>query len=150
MTFAVKQSKKRKTYDLYVENRKFLNFESKKDAEKFVEERSKLPVGQSFHLDKNDVQIKEKKSNPYVIGEMWRDDFDYEGMVKIGSEADTSWGVKKLNKLFDSYEDVNYHLESNYLYSAIKNLEDGKEEQAEKDLIRFRKVNKSLLRKWKK
>ena len=59
----------------------------------------------------------------YKLGNKWSSDFDYKGMLQMGATAKLSWGLKKLNQLFDSYEDVNYHKESKALWTAIKALE---------------------------
>lgn len=158
MTFKVKQKKSRQrktfavcrgriTYDVFINKQKVLNFETKKDAELWIEESKRKQYGW-FKEGKPNVVIRQRVSQPYKLGEMWRDDFDYIGMVKTGSEAKTNLGIQKLNKLFDSYEDVNYHSESEHLYSAIENLKAGKKKEAEKDMIKFRNVNKSLLRRW--
>jgi hypothetical protein len=69
-------------------------------------------------------------------------------MIKTGAKADRSWSDEDLNKLFDSYEDVNYHTPSKPLFSAIQNRKKGKYAQAEKDLAEFRKRNDKLLKEW--
>ena len=56
----------------------------------------------------------------YKLGDKYSEDFDYCGMLRKGSKADIKMGVDKLQKLFDSYEDVNYHSESEPLISAIR------------------------------
>lgn len=60
----------------------------------------------------------------YKLGDQWSNDFDYEGMVKMGTKSKVSDGAKKLRKLFSSFEDVNYHTVSVPLWDAIKALED--------------------------
>ena len=55
---------------------------------------------------------------------MWSDDFDYVGMLKAGSEATYEMGLENLQKLFDSFEDVNYHSEAQDLGNAIEWMED--------------------------
>jgi hypothetical protein len=132
----------RTTYELLVNDNPFLNFETKKDAEEFLKERKKT------QLKGAKTKIKTKKSRNYRLGDMWRSDFDYEGMVKKGTMAKVSWGKNKLQKLFDSYEDVNYHEDSEKLWDALKNLEKGKRTQAEKNLEQFRKENKKTLKEW--
>jgi hypothetical protein len=63
------------------------------------------------------------KKKVYKLGDMYSSDFDYDGMLRMGLKADSSWGSKKLEKLFDSFEDVNYHTASKNLWNAIKELE---------------------------
>jgi hypothetical protein len=140
-----KKSRGRKTYDVYLNDEEHLNFENKKDAESWIEESKE----KNFMGIRNaKIEIKERSSKPYKLGEMWRDDFDYTGMIKTGSKADSSWSVEDLDKLFDSYESVNYHTPSKPLFSAIQNRKKGKYAQAEKDLAEFRKRNDKLLKEW--
>ena len=58
----------------------------------------------------------------YKIGAMWSSDFDYDGMIKAGLNAEYSWGKAKLEKLHNSFEDVNYHTESHNLWKAIQSF----------------------------
>ena len=67
----------------------------------------------------------------YQPGDMWSNDFDYVGMLKYSAEMEipedpnTLLGMAEvLNKLFDSYEDVNYHSEAQDLGNAIDWMED--------------------------
>jgi len=46
-------------------------------------------------------------------------------MLEMGSKAKVSWGAKKLQKLQNSFTDVNYHSESQGLGIAIDYIEDG-------------------------
>lgn len=62
----------------------------------------------------------------YKIGDKWSSDFDYEGMLLAGMNAQESYGPEKLMKLFRSFEDVNYHTIAAPLYKAIKLLKAGK------------------------
>lgn len=140
-----KKSKGRKTYDVYVNGENPLNFDTKEDAESWIKKsKEKNYLG----MANAKIEIKERNSNPYKLGENWRDDFDYTGMIKKGSTVDKTWSEKDLNKLFDSYEDVNYHQESEPLFSAIKNRKEGHYAEAEKDLEKFREINKLRLKEW--
>jgi hypothetical protein len=76
---------------------------------------------------------------PYKLGDRWRDDFDYEGMLKQGLKSNVSWGEAKLKKLFNSYEDVNYHTASAPLWDAIQSLKNSKKEEAERQIEEFHK-----------
>ena len=78
----------------------------------------------------------------YKLGDKWSSDFDYCGMLKQGSKANMKLGLKKLNKLFDSYEDVNYHTESAPLLDAIQNLEKKNIQTAKKQIISFNALSK--------
>jgi hypothetical protein len=134
----------RTTYELYVGGEPFLNFETEKDAKAWLKyAKQKRPEAKNWV-----TEIKPKVSRNFKIGDMWRDDFDYTGMIRAGSEAQTSWGVKKLDKLFDSFEDVNYHTESEPLYEAIQELKDNEKGQAEDSLAKFREICKARLKEW--
>jgi len=62
------------------------------------------------------------RGRKYKLGDKYSDDFDYDGMLKMGLKADISWGEKKLRKLYDSFEDVNYHIVAKNLWLAIQSL----------------------------
>lgn len=78
-------------------------------------------------------------SRHYKLGQKWSDDFDYCGMLSAGKKAKLSDGMKKLNKLFDSFEDVNYHSESKPLWDAIRLMEKNKTKSARVRLKQFNK-----------
>ena len=59
----------------------------------------------------------------YQPGDMWSNDFDYVGMLKAGSQATYEDGIEYLQKLYDSFEDVNYHSENKHLGFAIEEIE---------------------------
>ena len=59
----------------------------------------------------------------YKPGDMWSNDFDYVGMLKAGSQATYEMGLEYLQKLYDSFEDVNYHSENKHLGFAIEEME---------------------------
>ena len=59
----------------------------------------------------------------YQPGDMWSNDFDYVGMLKAGSQATYEDGLEYLQKLYDSFEDVNYHSENKHLGFAIEEME---------------------------
>ena len=82
----------------------------------------------------------------YQPGDMWSDDFDYVGMLKAGSQATYEDGLEYLQKLYDSFEDVNYHRENKFLGYAIEEMENPGEdvnramERIEDDLEDFNKA----------
>ena len=59
----------------------------------------------------------------YQVGDMWSNDFDYIGMLKAGAQATYEDGLEYLQKLYDSFEDVNYHSENKHLGMAIEEME---------------------------
>ena len=73
----------------------------------------------------------------YTLGAMWSKHFDYVGMLKTGMKVKVSDGPKKLRKIFDSFESVNYHTPSAPLWDAIQLIEEGKPASAK--LAQFRK-----------
>ena len=62
-------------------------------------------------------------------GDMFSTDFDYAGMLKFALTLDAETPKEVLQALYDSFEDVNYHSENQYLGHAIEALEDGDKEQ---------------------
>ena len=80
----------------------------------------------------------------YELGQGWSDDFDYVGMLKAGSQATYEMGLENLQKLYDSFEDVNYHRENKFLGYAIEEMENPgqdpnqAQENIERDLEDFR------------
>ena len=73
-----------------------------------------------------------KKFKP---GDMWSNDFDYDGMLKFALTVNEKTPIKKLNQLFDSATDVNYHTPFRNLGIAIDWIEDGDKKGA-KDYIK--------------
>ena len=71
-------------------------------------------------LYKEQINLGEK----YKPGNKWSDDFDYKGMLAFGSKLKPTGNIKKdlvlFHKVFDSYEDVNYHTEASPLWDAMK------------------------------
>ena len=61
----------------------------------------------------------------YQIGSGWTSDFDYDGMLKAGLQTGVDTNIDTLKKLFDDFEDVNYHREAAHLYNAIEAMEEG-------------------------
>ena len=68
--------------------------------------------------------LTENKVKPFQPGDMWSNDFDYVGMLKFGAQAVYEMGLETLQKLYDSFEDVNYHSENKHLGYAIEDMED--------------------------
>lgn len=67
----------------------------------------------------------ESGGKKYKLGDKYSSDFDYDGMLEMGSIANVEWGEGKLNKLFNSFEDVNYHAEAKPLWEAIEAMKKG-------------------------
>ena len=97
----------------------------------------------------------------YKLGDQWSKDFDYEGMVKMGTKSKVKDGLKKLEKLFDSFEDVNYHTVAKPLWDAVESLRHAdkvtdkvlkkeSEKIAASHLKKFNKLCKDELKSWLK
>jgi len=101
-----------------------------------------------FYLNEKMARSKEfaeggSLERKYKLGDKWRSDFDYLGMLEMGLKADVSWGVPKLSKLSRSFEDVNYHTSNKPLWAAIKLLESGDTEGAKAKLAEFHAIVKA-------
>ena len=73
----------------------------------------------------------------YQLGDTWSEDFDYDGMLRKGEIAGVHWPIEDLEKLYTSFEDVNYHSEAGYLYGAIQEIKNGYPSVAMTDLLNF-------------
>jgi hypothetical protein len=81
----------------------------------------------------------------YTLGARYNKDFDYIGMLKYGCKVKASDGPVKLRKLYDSFEDVNYHSEAAPLWDAIQLMEKGKSASAK--LATFKKKCKLSMKR---
>ena len=81
----------------------------------------------------------------YKLGQGWSTDFDYEGMLTAGTQANEQTPVKDLEKLCSSFVDVNYHSESNPLWNAILAKKEGRAEILTRELADFRKLCQETL-----
>lgn len=74
----------------------------------------------------------------YKLGNKWSADFDYDGMLETGAQVTEETQLKDLQKLFNSFEDVNYHTESSPLWKAIMDKKAGHEESFKSNLAEFK------------
>ena len=81
----------------------------------------------------------------YQLGQKWSNDFGYEGMLTAGTQVDEQTPIRDLVKLHSSFEDVNYHSESNPLWNAIIAKKDGYAEILTSELADFRKLCQAAL-----
>lgn len=81
----------------------------------------------------------------YKLGQKWNQNFDYEGMLKAGSEVTVDTPLENLEKLHDSFEDVNYHTESNPLWNAIIAKREGQAQYLAQSIEEFRNLCKECL-----
>tara|TARA_Y100001963_G_C6630208_1_gene375936 strand:+ start:113 stop:820 length:708 start_codon:yes stop_codon:yes gene_type:complete len=110
----------------------------------FEEWKEDFDYEKGFKENVNEVETNlAGQTKPFQPGQMWSNDFDYVGMLKYGAQATTDLGIETLQLLFDSFEDVNYHRESQDLGNALdwmadmQGIED--EEKVEDFMERFRK-----------
>ena len=100
-------------------------------------------------------------------GDMWRNDFDYVGMLKYGAQAHFEglgdigdpnvipMDIEELNALYNSFTDVNYHTEAKDLGNAIDWIEDQgddanrTQEMVEGYMESFRMACMKTLKEWK-
>jgi hypothetical protein len=95
-----------------------------------------LMYGENRYAD-GGTMAKGGKIKKYELGDMYSEDFNYNGMLKMGMNARITWGLEKLQALSDSFEDVNYHTENIKLREAIDFLKKGNELKAKQALGSF-------------
>jgi len=105
-----------------------------------------IMVVKNKYLRDNIMKLKDLLKEGYRLGDMWSNDFDYKGMLQMGAKANVNMNEKNLQKLYDSYEDVNYHSENKHLGMAIDALKNGDKKLAAKHLKDFNKANVKTLK----
>ena len=141
MESSIKEQKPtRKTYDLVIDGDIMFNYETRSDAEYYAKEFRSRPEVKS-------VNIKETESENYRLGDKYRTDFDYKGMLQTGTKADQKWSRSDLEKLYGSLEDVNYHQILKHLGEALTSKT---EKTKQKHLKKFRADCKKALTDIKK
>tara|TARA_R110002020_G_scaffold325082_1_gene540718 strand:+ start:183 stop:566 length:384 start_codon:yes stop_codon:yes gene_type:complete len=88
------------------------------------------------------VRENSQKKRSYMLGDTFSLNFDYEGMLGYGLQIDTNTSVNDLNKLLDSFEDVNYHREASPLYDLVEHIK-YQNEYGENEVTR-ENINESL------
>jgi len=110
------------------------NYDKKRDAVKRAKELIKQ--------HNESISEKEEGITKYKLGAKYSSDFDYDGMLAMGAKAKITDGIKKLQKLYDSYEDVNYHTENENLGMAIDALKEKNKSEAKKWMDKFNEASK--------
>ena len=94
----------------------------------------------------------------YQLGDKFSLDFDYDGMLLYAMNTTLDTSVNDLEKLLDSFEDVNYHREAAPLYDLIEHIK-YQNEYGENEVIReniegslraFRKEVKDTMKQFEK
>jgi len=80
------------------------------------------------------------EAKKFKAGNKWSKDFDYQGMLAAGLKVNVNTPIKELNKLYDSFEDVNYHTIAKGLGIAIDWIEDNDKKGAEDYMDQFHKA----------
>ena len=80
------------------------------------------------------------EAKKFKAGDKWSKDFDYQGMLAAGLKVDVNTPIKKLNKLYDSFTDVNYHTIAKGLGIAIDWIEDNDKKGANDYMDQFHKA----------
>ena len=68
------------------------------------------------------VKENTQKKHQYKLGDKFNLEFDYDGMLNCGLQMTNRMSVNDLEKLLDSFEDVNYHREAAPLYDLIEHI----------------------------
>ena len=92
-----------------------------------------------------DYGKEEQPVKPYVLGDKFSTDFDYQGMLKAGLKIRLNTPLSDLEKLYDSFEDVNYHSENRFLSDVIDKIEKKDKSGALDAIKNYKKeLNKTL------
>ena len=93
---------------------------------KNTKETKLLSLLAKFSNDAN-LELKEidkkRPTRKFKVGDLYRSDFDYYGMLLFASKITAKTPLRILKKLYDSFEDVNYHYLSKTLSEAISIIE---------------------------
>ena len=118
--------------DSWPETKKIL----KKHSVDFKELEDPNSAGESFIVFVNEsIDLNEAKK--FKPGDMWSNDFDYDGMMKYALTVNHKTPIKTLTKLHDSATDVNYHTPFRGLGNAIDWItDDGVNSQEGKDFMK--------------
>jgi len=127
-----------KTYATYI------NEELSGHAKKMKEDGLSDDEIKKMHPELTDEDLNEAKK--FKAGDMWSKTFDYGGMLAAGLKVNVNTPIGELNKLFDSFTDVNYHREAKDLLDAIDKIESGDKKAASKHIDMFHKACKETLK----
>ena len=126
------------------------------DAAKYKRAAKGLEEDEEEYLAKKDAAIKQamgkedeveegRAVNAYTPGDMFSTDFDYEGMLKAGLKVRVNTPVDVMQKIYDSFEDVNYHRENTHLGDVIDAVKEGNREEALEALKKYRRAIKDTM-----
>jgi len=106
-----------------------------------------VKLGKEWYSKNESADLNEAKK--FKPGDMWSNDFDYDGMMKYALKVNHKTPLKTLKKLHDSATDVNYHTPFSGLGNAIDWItDDGVNSQEGKDFMKqFHNDIKSEIKK---
>ena len=81
---------------------------------------NRIKINDVWYVKENTVEENTQMERPYMLGDKFSLDFDYDGMLECGLEIDKDTHVNILEDLLTSFEDVNYHREAAPLYDLIE------------------------------
>jgi len=81
---------------------------------------NRININGEWYVKENTVGENTQMKRPYMLGDKFSLDFDYDGMLECGLEIDEDTHVNILEDLLTSFEDVNYHREAAPLYDVIE------------------------------
>ena len=81
----------------------------------------------------------------YKLGQKKMENFDYKGMLCVGSKVKITSGMGRLDKLYGSYESVDYDNEASRLSEVIESLVHGDKTDAKYHLKIFNEMSKNKL-----
>ena len=81
---------------------------------------NRIKINDVWYVKENAVGENTQMERPYMLGDKFSLDFDYDGMLECGLEIDKDTHVNILEDLLTSFEDVNYHREAAPLYDLIE------------------------------
>ena len=113
---------------------------NKKKNEEVEEQMTDQQMKDIQNYGKADTIVK-----PFKPGDMWSNDFDYEGMLEAGLKVRLNTPLETMQALYSSFEDVNYHSENQHLGRAIDAKKEGDKSEALDHLRNFRKAVKETL-----
>ena len=96
------------------------------------------------------VRENSQKKRPYMLGDTFSLNFDYEGMLDYGLSIDENTRISYLELLLTSFEDVNYHREAEPLYNMIQYKKQLIEIGNKMEETVLSKINKKLLVRYMK
>lgn len=93
--------------------------ESKTNSQRTLESLIKTFVAVANN-EKKGTDAPSANEHKYKLGDKYRSDFDYWGMLTVAASITPETNIQILEKLYDSLEDVNYHTINSTLWDIIQ------------------------------